>query len=150
LRRGDDGEYRYEWPPGSLGETTPPVTTLAWRFCHMSLSGLAHWALVMEGHSDGVAQSMELTFPEKADEAIAMTDSWWQRWRAAVGRLDDEALLRPIGETPWCAELSEGTAVMRLGPNDPALNFLLHQQRELIHHGAEISLLRDLYRARAA
>jgi hypothetical protein len=27
------------------------------------------------------------------------------------------------------------------------MNFVLHHQRELIHHGAEISLLRDLYRA---
>jgi hypothetical protein len=36
---------------------------------------------------------------------------------------------------------------MRLGPEDPVLNLLLHHQRELIHHGAEISLLCDLFRA---
>jgi hypothetical protein len=37
--------------------------------------------------------------------------------------------------------------VMRLGQSDPLLNYLLHMQRELIHHGAEVNLLRDLYRA---
>ena len=37
---------------------------------------------------------------------------------------------------------------MRLGGDAPFVNHLLHQQRELIHHGAEVSLLRDLYRAR--
>ena len=39
--------------------------------------------------------------------------------------------------------------VMRLGRDDPLLNHALHQHREVIHHGAEVCLLRDLYRAGA-
>jgi hypothetical protein len=39
---------------------------------------------------------------------------------------------------------------MRLGAGDPFVNYMLHQHRELIHHGAEICLLRDLYRAQVA
>ncbi|MEN3272626.1 MAG: hypothetical protein V7636_1387 [Actinomycetota bacterium] len=147
LHRGDDGEYRYEWPPGSLGETTPPFTTLAWRLCHLSLSGLAHWALLFEGVANGGEVAMAMTFPSTADEAVARTDEWWTRWRAGLGALDDDALRRPIGATSWCGELGERTSGMKLGPNDPAVNFVLHHQRELIHHGAEISMLRDLYRA---
>jgi hypothetical protein len=147
LHLGDDGEYRYEWPPGSMGEATPPFTTLAWRLCHLSLMGLAHWALLLEGVPNGGEVAMTTAFSATADDAVAATDEWWRRWRAGLDQLDDEALQRPIRETPWCGELSDGTSVMKLGPDDSTMNFLLHQQRELIHHGAEISLLRDLYRS---
>jgi hypothetical protein len=147
LHRGDDGALRYEWPPGSLGEATPPFTTLAWRLCHLSLMGLAHWALLLEGVPDGGEVAMQLPFSPTATGAVEATDEWWRRWRAGLETLDDDALRRPIGETPWCGELGDGTAMMKLGPGDPAMSFVLHQQRELIHHGAEISLLRDLYRA---
>jgi hypothetical protein len=101
----------------------------------------------MEGDPDGVAKAFALPFPERAEDAVATTEAWWTRWRAAVQALDDEALWQPIGRTSWCGELGEGTAAMGLGPDDPVVNFLLHHQRELIHHGAEISLLRDLFRA---
>jgi hypothetical protein len=147
LQRHDDGEYRYDWPPGSRGETTPPFTTLAWRLCHLAIMGLAHWALLYEGVPDGGEVAATFPFPPAAAEAVTLTDEWWTRWRAGVDRLDDDALRGPIGETPWCAELGEHTEHMQLGPDHPAMNFVLHQQRELIHHGAEISLLRDLYRA---
>jgi hypothetical protein len=147
LRRGDDGEYRYDWPPGSLGETTAPFTTLAWRLCHLAVMGLGHWALLYEGVPNGGEVAMTMPFPPTADEAVALADEVWTRWRAGLEQLDDDALCRPIGETPWCGELSEGTSRMKLGPDDPAMSFVIHQQRELIHHGAEISLLRDLYRA---
>ena len=147
LHPGDDGALRYEWPPGSLGETTPPFTTLAWRLCHLSIMGLAHWALLFEGVADGGEVASTFEFPAAAPAAIALVDEWWGRWRAGLAALDDDDLRRPISGTPWCAELGAGTSAMKLGPDDPALHFVLHQQRELVHHGAEISLLRDLYRA---
>src|SRR5689334_17027582 len=73
LHRGDDGEYRYEWPPGSLGEATPPFTSLAWRLCHLSLMGLAHWALLLEGVPNGGEVAMTLPFAPAADDAVAAT-----------------------------------------------------------------------------
>jgi hypothetical protein len=36
----------------------------------------------------------------------------------------------------------------RLYPDAPLASLVLHINRETIHHGAEIALLRDLYRAR--
>jgi hypothetical protein len=147
LQRHDDGAFRYDWPPGSLGETTPPFTTLAWRLCHLAVTGLGHWALLYEGVPNGGEVAMTMPFPAAAADAVAMTDELWTRWRAGLEQLDDDALRAPIRDATWCGELNDGTSRMKLGPDDPTMNFVLHQQRELIHHGAEISMLRDLYRA---
>ena len=48
-------------------------------------------------------------------------------------RTDDADLAKPIGpaEGPWADE--------------PMIDLVLHINREVIHHGAEIALLRDLY-----
>ena len=140
----EDGRYRYEWPPGSRGETTPPFTTMAWRLCHMTLSAMAPWAMGLEGDPDYAERGGELDFPPAADDAVRLIEHWWSRWRAGLGSLDDARLLAPIGETVFTV----GADVMRLGQGDPLLNYVLHQQRELIHHGAEVNLLRDLYRSR--
>ena len=52
---------------------------------------------------------------------------------AGVRGLDAEALARPVGEAegPWAAA--------------PMSGLVLHLNREVIHHGAELALLRDLY-----
>ena len=52
--------------------------------------------------------------------------------------LDAAALARPCGpaEGPFAAY--------------PMAALVLHINREVIHHGAEVALLRDLYRARTA
>lgn len=141
LHRGDDGGFRYEWPPGSRGETTPPFTTLAWRLCHLVFPAMANWTLALEGRGETAA---DLTFPERGAEAVALLDEWWSRWRAVVGALTDAQLWQPLSRTA----LGVDAPLMRLGAQDPLLHHLLHQHREFIHHGSEISLLRDLYRAR--
>jgi hypothetical protein len=50
-----------------------------------------------------------------------------------VQQLSTEDLAKPIGpaEGPWA--------------DKPMLDLVLHINREVIHHGAEIALLRDLY-----
>ena len=66
---------------------------------------------------------------------LAQLDEQHATWVAGVRDLGSEDLARPCGpaEGPW-AEASMATLV-------------LHVHRELIHHGAEICLLRDLHRA---
>lgn len=46
----------------------------------------------------------------------------------------------PIGDREW--DIPE----MRLGRSDPVIGLVLHVHREVMHHGAEVCLLRDLYR----
>jgi hypothetical protein len=110
----------------------------------LALPCLAGWTLSYEGAADPAEQMLALTFPERAEEAIALVEHWWTRWRAGLAARDDAALLAPISSTGFTAD----APVMRLGRDDPLLHHVLHQHRELIHHGAEVNLLRDLYRAR--
>lgn len=55
---------------------------------------------------------------------------------AGVSKMDDEALVRPIGPAEPFADA-------------PFAALVLHIHREAIHHLAEVLLLRDLYRARS-
>jgi len=117
---------------------------MAWRLCHMTCAGLASWTSALGGGSrdDGFA----VTFPPTARGAVDLLDDWYGKWRRSVGALSDADLWRPLRGSAF----DVGANHLRLGPDDPFVNYLLHQQRELIHHGAEISLLRDLFRAQPA
>jgi hypothetical protein len=147
LHRADDGAFHYEWPPGSehgLRAQDPPFTTIAWRMAHLGLAGLAGWALTFEGVVDPFDEVLRLPFPETADAATASVHDWYGRWRRAIGSLTDDDLWRPLGQSA----IRTDAPAMFLGKDHPVANHVLHQHRELIHHGAEIALLRDLYRAR--
>jgi hypothetical protein len=65
--------------------------------------------------------------------ALAQLDAGYAGWVAGVRALSPDELAQPCGpaEGPY-AELSMAALV-------------LHIHREVIHHGAEIALLRDLY-----
>ena len=147
LRRGDDGDFHYEWPPTSdqgLRAENPPFTTIAWRMAHLSLAGLAGWAMTFEGVASPAEEMLRLPFPEAADQATATVRGCFDRWRRALSSLTDDDLWRPLGDSPIRTDIPQ----MLLGKDHPVANHVLHQHRELIHHGAEIALLRDLYRAR--
>ncbi len=137
LVRRDDGCF-YDWPPGSLGETTPPVTTIGWRMAHLGLGCfLNRWHTYFGEPIDWEVQP----FPDNATDALAFLEEWKKRWRASLVDAGEEFLWSPLGDREGDVE------VMQLGKNDPVINLVLHMNREVMHHGAEISLLRDLYRA---
>jgi hypothetical protein len=60
-------------------------------------------------------------------------DDEYARWISGVRGLDDDGLARPCGpaEGPYA--------------DHPMSVLVLHINREVIHHGAEMALLRDLY-----
>ncbi len=73
--------------------------------------------------------------PATADEALAFLDKTYTMWCDGIRTLDDEALLRPLGPRgDHHADQSWGALV-------------LHINREVMAHGAEVSPLRGLYRA---
>jgi hypothetical protein len=76
-------------------------------------------------------------FAGTADAALEQLDTAYHAWSAGVESLGAEGLDRPCGP-------AEGFYA-----DAPLADLVLHINRELIHHGAEICLLRDLYRARA-
>lgn len=113
-----------------------PVTTIAWRLGHV-IVGV--FGARVHGHFGGPEVDYE-TFPYAgtADEALRQLDEAYAAWLAGVRSWRDDDLLQPCGpaEGPW-AEHSRAVLV-------------LHINREVIHHGAEIALLRDLWAHRSA
>ena len=68
-----------------------------------------------------------------AEGGLALLDHWYAAWRDGVRGLDAAGLAAPCGpaEGPYAEH--------------PMAALVLHINREAIHHGAEVTLLRDLY-----
>jgi hypothetical protein len=114
----------------------PPVTTIAWRIAHITVECLSIRTMNHFGGPTAHGETWEYT--DHADEALAQLDAAYDAWSTGVESLGEEGLARPVGpaEGPWAEA--------------PYADLVLHINRELIHHGAEICLLRDLYRATRA
>jgi len=156
-----DAEYLWEPVPGSwsvrpaadgtwqadgLGiapPDPPPVTTIAWRLAHVAVDVLGTRAQAFFG--DDVPHDADMfdprlrpaTLPATADDALVLLERSYRAWRDGLAALDDDALARPLG--PRGAGFAD----------DPMAALALHLHRETMHHGGEIGVLRDLYRAGA-
>ena len=108
-----------------------PVTTIAWRLAHMTVEVLAMRNASHFGAPPAHYETWE--YAGTADGALAQLDEEYDRWCTGVASLGEDGLARPCGP-------AEGPFA-----NAPLAGLVLHVQRELIHHGAEIALLRDLY-----
>jgi len=128
------GEWLLDDAPGDPDPT--PVTTIAWRLGHL--------------HSD-VAGRWEWTFGERRrpldqlvdfnpSAAVALERFWTtlDRWRDSVAAMTPEQLdTVGFGQCPWTDDAEV-----------PFITVIWEANIELIHHMAEIALLRDLYRTR--
>jgi hypothetical protein len=110
-----------------------PVTTIAWRIAHLTVECLSMRTMNHFGGPTTHWEAWEHT--DSADRALAELDAAYDAWSAGVATLGEEGLAHSVGphEGPWA--------------ESPYADLVLHINRELIHHGAEICLLRDLYRA---
>lgn len=133
VRRGEDGRGRVDWawPPPA----PEPVTTIAWRICHIAARCFGVRASNHFGYRDGAFSGEDFDYPTTAAGGLAFLDETYAAWRDGVAALDCDGLAAPIGpaEGPW--------------HEHPYAALVMHINREVIHHGAEIALLRDLYRA---
>lgn len=114
----------------------PPVPTIAWRLAHivvgvLDMRSAAHFAGPQVDYQN-------FPYAGTAAGALEQLDAAHARWSAGVRGLSAAALAAPCrpAEGPF-AEY-------------PMAALVLHIHREVIHHGAEVSLLRDLYRRRDA
>lgn len=108
-----------------------PVTTIAWRLGHVIVGVLAMRNAAHFGAP--AADYMSWSYAATADAALAQLDAQVETWLAGVRSLGEEGLARRCGE-------AEGPFA-----DWPLAGLVLHIHRELIHHGAELALLRDLY-----
>ena len=107
------------------------MTTIAWRLAHiiMGCFGARNAA-----HFGGPPVDYQtFAYAGTAAQALGQLDDAYATWVKGVRGLGADGLARPCGpaEGPY-AEY-------------PMASLVLHIHREAIHHGAEISLLRDLY-----
>lgn len=145
LRRASDGAWKADLGPDGNTWTPispPPVTTIAWRMWHLGASPNPSWpptsarsarAFAVDwfdqpsgGSATGLGTSLD---------AIDALSRHWAAFSASVESFDDEEVLWPIGEIG--------------GPfgESSILGLIVHVLDELIHHSAEIALLRDLFSA---
>jgi hypothetical protein len=108
-----------------------PVTTIAWRLGHVIVGVLGARAA---SHFGGPpVDYATFAYAGTASEALDQLDAAYQRWSDGVAGLSVDELARPAGS-------SEGPFADR-----SLAALVLHVNREVLHHGAEIALLRDLY-----
>ncbi|MDO5681427.1 MAG: DinB family protein [Propionibacteriaceae bacterium] len=109
------------------------MTTIAWRLGHVIVGVLA---MRNAGHF-GRAETdyFQWEYAGTAAEALAQLDAEYALWITGIRGLGEEGLDAPCGE-------AEGEWA-----DHPMIVLVLHITREIIHHGAEIALLRDLYAA---
>ncbi len=110
----------------------PPLTTIGWRLGHVIVGVLAVRNAAHFGRAPTDYQSFE--YAATAAQALRQLDAEYATWMAGVESLGETGLAQPCGE----AEAPYGER--------PLGALVLHINRELIHHLAEVCLLRDLYR----
>jgi hypothetical protein len=122
------GDYTidFAWPVPE----PPPVTTIAWRLAHVIVGVFAARNAAHFGEPPADYRTWQ--YAPTAAGALRQLDDAHDAWVKGVSGLDAEALAKPCGPAePF--------------PDAPLGGLVLHINREVIHHCAEIALLRDLY-----
>ena len=149
LRGLTQAEYDWEPVPGAWSVRTtpdgaqvervepdpdpPPVTTIAWRMWHIAIECLEGYAARVFGTT--ATDLEDRAFTLDVDEAIDITARAAGGFRAALVAQGPDWLFEQLG--PTYGPYAEATY----------LGLTLHVIDELVHHGAEVALLRDLYAA---
>jgi DinB superfamily len=115
----------------------PGVTGLAWRLQHIAAlltdDRNAQWLGVPSAPSSAGSPQ-----PRSAAEALGMLDAAFRCWQGVLDAVPEESLDVAVG--PVGGPYADSTRRA----------FVLHVLDELIHHGAEVALVRDLWSARQA
>jgi hypothetical protein len=124
---GRDGGRPHPYPP--------PITTIAWRMHHITemLTGRADWTIGRHAFRED-----EMIVNATAASAVTALATAVAAWRAALVAADDTAL-----DTVGHSTYPDGG-----DPEEPFIEIVWWVNQEVLHHGAEIALLRDLYQAR--
>jgi uncharacterized damage-inducible protein DinB len=135
-QRGDGTWLADRTLPGPRPE---PFTTIAWRLWHLidcyGENRAPRWLDVpAQGEPIGLDDPTGAP-PATAAEAVALLERAHERWDAHLALTTDERLGEPVGRVagPGYADRTRAA-------------YVLHMLDEFIHHGAEIALLRDLWR----
>ncbi|SFB54538.1 DinB superfamily protein [Amycolatopsis marina] len=122
---GRDAGRPHPWPP--------PITTIAWRLAHLS-----EMLTLRADYTVGSRSLTEQHYVFHGDVTGGLRDfaEGTRSWRAALVSADDAAL----------DEVGRSSYPYGSDPEEPFLEIVWWVNQEILHHGAEIALLRDLYR----
>lgn len=112
-----------------------PVTTIAWRIAHIAdgLREERNWRWMGQ---EPVLRDDDMWQAPTANDAIGYLDEAFAAWKRLVASVPPDDWWLPMGPVAGPYGTSDRVA------------FVVHVMDELIHHGAEVALLRDLYRSR--
>ena len=139
VRRNDAGNWTMD--RGSPQPTPNPVTTIAWRMMHIAATGLANRANAFFGDDPTPDLDMNdpkrspASMPSTAADAVAYLEQAYGAWLSGISSLDEDGMRRPLGPKGG------------MYAQDTMADLIVHINREVMHHGGEIGVLRDLYRA---
>jgi hypothetical protein len=138
VRQRADGTWGVDW---AWPDPVPaPVTTIAWRIVHigrcMAIRTNTFFASEPGNDTDMNHPSrLPSEVPTTAQEGVDLLARDYDAWHGAISGLSTEGLEQPLG--PRGAYFAHA----------PMTALILHVSREVMHHGGEIGVLRDLYRA---
>jgi DinB superfamily len=137
IHRLPDGSWSADGIRPGHDSDPPPVTTIGWRLAHLAVANFGARANAVFGggpaDADMFDERNQPAIPGSADAARALLDSAYEKWQDGIAGLDDEELTLPIGR--------KGSFYA----DDPMAALVMHVNREAMHHGGEIGVLRDLY-----
>lgn len=114
---------------GEVDDDLPPFTTIAWRLAHVTRHILGGRAHSLFGAPDPDLTALAPT----AEVALHQLDETYERWQHGVAAMSRSELAEPCGADEHYFQ------------GRPKATLVLHVNREVLCHCAEISLLRDLY-----
>jgi hypothetical protein len=104
-----------------------PVTTIAWRLWHLAIDCFDDYTRRFHGDTSDAPPQWTL----RSSVAVETLRATWSEYRATVSARD------------WWSELGDD---WESWSRHSVADMAMHASNELVHHGAEIALLRDLYR----
>ena len=113
----------------------PPITTIGWRMWHIAIECLDGYAGMVFGST--ATDLEDRAFTLDVTEAVDITARAAASFRAGLVAQGPDWLFDKLG--PAYGLYADSTF----------LGLMLHVIDELVHHTAEVALLRDLYRAEA-
>jgi len=132
VRPDSEGVFRAD---GASFPDRQPFTTIAWVLWHLigCYGSTRNGTWLGVGSGPGGFGGFDPA-PPTAEAALETLDAAYAWWSSLLHAVTDEQLREKLG--PVGGEYAEATKA----------SFVLHQLDEVIHHGAELALMRDLYR----
>ncbi|MEU4241183.1 DinB family protein [Actinoplanes sp. NPDC026619] len=132
-----DGRGGFTYDGYQQNPSPAPFTTIAWRIVHAG-TAMSTRTSTFFGNDDSDADMFDrrhwpAAIPGTAADGVRFIETCYREWHDHIAAMDEEVMSRPLG--PKGAFFAK----------DSMAALIVHVNREVMHHGGEIGVLRDLY-----